>query len=222
MAGLRWLAIAGLAGGLSVVLGGTFAFTIARSRIDSMPKPAPDPHALPLDYADPELRRALDAHAEFNLRGGLDDIADGCDDGERYQVVVTPGVLGSDFVAVEVDVAGAAAVATIRRFRTDPNGGGGRWRISSQQTFGEREIETIRAAVARLLLSQMPPAIEDGYGDAAEWIAETCRKGRYHFWRRRNADDSRPEQAPFVAFARILLAFAGPANRRARPAGQLQ
>lgn len=184
-----------------------------------------DPHATPLDYADPELRSALDAHAEFNLRGGLDDIGGGCQDRERYRVVVNPGLLGSHaiesrFIAVEVDVAGGSAVATIRRFRGGADGDGGRWRISAQKVLGEREIDGVRTAAARLLTSPMRPAIQDGYVDGSEWIAETCRKGRYHFRRRRNPDDSQTDPAPFVAFARALLAFGQPrGNRRSGPTG---
>jgi hypothetical protein len=216
MGRLRWSVIAGFAAVWSALLGSALAVSIARSRVDSMPAPAPDPHALPLDYADPELRGALQAHAEFNLRGGMPDLAGACADRERYQVIVTPGLADADFVAVTVDVSGATAVATTRQFRAGPNGAEYRWWTTSQEILDQAGIEAIRAAAAGLLLSQTPPAINDAYTDASEWTAETCLRGRYHFWRRRGPDSMGAGQADFLVFARALLAADGRAGR-ARP-----
>lgn len=213
---LRWTVIGGFAAVWCVLLGSALAVSIARSRVDSMPPPAPDPHALPLDYADPELRHALRAHAEFNLGGGIPDLAAECVDRERYRVIVTPGLADSDFVAVTVEVAGATAVVTTRRFRAGADGGGYRWRITSQTVVEQAVIDAIRAAASRLLLSRSPPAINDADTDASEWTAETCLRGRYHFWHRRDQSGEGTGQAPFSAFARTLLAADGRARRSPR------
>ena len=211
---LRGWRIAGLVGALCVALVGAIVFSVERSRIDSATEPAADPHATPLDLADPELRSALDAHAMFNLGRGLDAITRDCVSRERFRVIVIPGLdPDSDFVAVDAMVNGDHAIVTTRKFGAGQKQADYRWRVSSRRQTGPQEIRTIRDAARLLLLSGMTPAIGDAHVDSSEWIVETCRNERYHFWRRRNPDGGQADQAAFMAFAQRLLTLGAPARQ---------
>ena len=206
---LRGWRIAVLVGALSVALVGAIVFSVERSRVDSSPTSVPDPHATPLDFADPELRRALDEHATFNLGRGLDAITRGCVGRERYRVITNPGLIdpgldSSDTISVDATINGDHAIVTTRKFVASAQRGDYRWRVSSTRPMELQEIRSIRDAATRLLLSGMTPAIGDAYVDSSEWIVETCRNERYHFWRRRNPNDGRTDQAAFIAFAQTL------------------
>jgi hypothetical protein len=216
---LRGRRIAGLVGALSVSLVGAIVFSVERSRVDSSPKSAPDPHATPLDFADPELRRALDEHATFNLGRGLDAISLGCVSRERFRVITRPGLIdpglahSSDTVSVDAKINGDYAIVTTRKFVAGTQRGDYRWQVSSTRQIDLQEIRSLRDAARRLLLSGMTPAIGDAYVDSSEWIVETCRNERYHFWRRRNPNGEQADQAAFVAFAQTLAMSGKPAVR---------
>jgi hypothetical protein len=90
-------------------------------------------------------------------------------------------------------------------FNARPQSDGYAWQVVSQRIANADTLEAVRSDAAQLLLSDLPAAIGDAYVDASEQVVETCRNGRYHFYRRRNVG---PADTPFDRFARNLLALA--------------
>ena len=187
----------------SLVAGAALLFT---HRFPARMPPLPtDPHARPLDFADVELRRALDEFAMFAGRD-LPRIADHCGGREVYRSVRIPGLGGSAFEAVDVEVSGSTALVKEWAFTARPTPDGHAWQVVSRRTVDADAIAAIRSDAARMLLSDMRAAIGDAYIDATERVVETCRNERYHFYRRRDYEE--PPDTPFHRFARNLLALA--------------
>ncbi len=80
--GIRWNAVLLLTAAFSVLAGSALLFA---HRFPARMPPVPaDPHAKPLDFADHQLRHALDEYAMFTLSHGLPAIAGRC--GGRREV----------------------------------------------------------------------------------------------------------------------------------------
>jgi hypothetical protein len=206
---IRWQAVALLATSLSLLLTCVVLFGVMHP--PRLPGEPTDPHAVPLDLANYELRKALDEYAMFTLGRGLESIADRCD-GQReiYRVVTLPGLGGdSRFVAVDFEVSGSTAAVKTLMFNEGATGQYA-WHVASRRTVGEKDIEATRDAAGTLLLSGIPAAIEDAYIDAPDWIVETCRNDRYHFFRRRAPVSTRAEHESLVTFVRAMRAFDAP------------
>jgi len=191
-----------LAAALALLAGGALLFT---HRFPARMPPLPiDPHARPLDFADHELRRALREYATFTLANGLSPIDECSGQRETYRVVFIPGLGDGRFVAVDIDVLGSTSRVQTWAFNARPQSDGYAWQVVSERIVDSDTLEAIRSDAARLLLSDLPAAIADAFIDASEEVVETCRNGRYHFYRRRNPG---PADTPFNRFARNLLAL---------------
>lgn len=210
MGQVRWSATATLAGLFSLLLTGGLLFSVTRSARESAAHPLPDPHATPLDFADATVRSAIDVYGKFTLGRGLESIAADCSRGKEIYRAVTLPAFGKDttLMAVDFNVAGGQGAVTTRKF--GPTGGGDyAWQVAAQRVVGLRDADAIRDAAARLLLSGLPAAIDDNHIDQSDWVIETCRNERYHFFRRRSAE-AFPENEPFVSMVRTLLVLRRP------------
>jgi len=203
---IRWSAVLLLAVSFIALSGGVLLFTYLHP--PRLPEPPPDPHARPLDFASYDLRQALDEYAMFVLGNGLARIDSACAGGrEIYRAVHLPGLGGGEFVAVDLEISGSTATVRTWRFTVKPTPNGHPWQVAARRMVGTAEIDAIRTAAARLLLSDMPAAINDAYTDVADQMVETCRNERYHFFRRRDPVDGAPPDTPFNRFTGALLAL---------------
>lgn len=202
---VRWTAVAIWTALVASILVGVLAFSIHRAALDAaaLAVAPPDPHRAPMDYADPGARRALNDFETFTLGRGLDSLAAECDQSsEIYRVIRSPGLGDGDFTSVELSIAGGTANLEIRRFGTDGVGKDYAWQVVAYRTLDESAANAIQAAAASLLNAGLRVA-DDHIVDASETTAETCRRGRYHFFvRYRNGDEA------FDAFATMMLAHA--------------
>ena len=166
--------------------------------------PVPDPHELPMDYADPDVRSALALFETFTLGNGLDSLASKCRGNEEiYRVTRLPGLDldGGDFRSVKLSIAGNAANLQTWTFGHLGPGDRHAWHVSAERTIDGDEAGLIRAAAENLLLAKLKVS-DEPIIDAEEVTAETCYRGRYHFFMSRGA---RSEEA-FVAFTNAMLA----------------
>lgn len=200
---VRWRVVLPLAALFALLWGSALLFpSIYPPRLP--PAPA-DPHAKPLDFASPDLRRALERYAMFTLSHGLPRIDSRCHGTqETYRVVRTPGLSDDPFVAVDVEMSGTEAHVKIWRFaHAAPDGYA--WQVASDRHLDAATLDAVRSATAGLLLSDAPAAIASYIVDAPEEVVEACRHERYHFWRRMGA--STPADTPFYRLVGILLAL---------------
>jgi len=193
-----------LAAAFSLLAGGALLFT--HQFPAQVPPVAPDPHARPLDFADRELRHALDEYARFGGRD-LPHIADFCGGPrEVYRSVHLPGLGDGSFEAVDIEVSGSTALVKTWAFTAAPTPDGRDWQVVSRRVVDADAVAAIRSDAERLLLSDLPAAIGDAYTDASELVVETCRHERYHFYRRRLIDPHADD--PLRRLSRSLLALA--------------
>jgi hypothetical protein len=162
------------------------------------------PDGAPFDFADRNVRTAFAKYAQFY--GDLAPIADRCDkgSGELYRVDVEAVMsVNPDFASIEVSVAGDRATVDVRTPMAKTRG----WRLVTERTIGQREIDALRERAAELLASNIPPALADRYVDSSEWTVQICRRGRYHFFQRHSPDTDSKANAPFTAFTDAAMAL---------------
>jgi hypothetical protein len=205
---LNWRAIVLLAGALSI----TIAMSIMKTRHSASARvdvAAPNPDATPLDYADQGLRKALAEYGMFTLGRGLDPIAPTCAPGspETYRLVRIPGMEPPEvgFMATTVVAGGGTALVEQRIFdRTPGSSDDYAWRIAYQRQLERSEINALRDAANRWLLSGKSASPGPHLIDASEWYFEMCRLGRYHFASRYAPSNQPTENTEFLALGKTM------------------
>ncbi len=199
---MRWRNVLTVVLLLAALVGGV-AWVAGRSRTPVDPPNALRAHGIPMDYADEDVREAVEMFKiEHKTRVEVEPILGSCDASkEVYRIETIPGLGGEPgFRVIDLTISGNTARVIRREFKIDP--APAEWREVSNTIVTSKSADRIRNAAVRLLEAKIP--VSDGFPppDASEWMVEMCWHGRYHFFRR--SVPQLPRDAAFAKFASEL------------------
>jgi hypothetical protein len=199
---MRWRNVLTVAILLAALVGGV-AWVAGRSQIPVNPQKALRAHDIPMDYADEDVREAVEMFKiEHKTRVEVEPILGTCDASkEVYRVETIPGLGGEPgFRVTDLTISGNTARVIRREFKIDPAPAA--WREVTNTIVTSKSADRIRDTAVRLLEAKIP--VSDGFPppDAGEWIVEMCWHGRYHFFQR--SVPQFPRDEGFAKFASEL------------------
>lgn len=146
-----------------------------RSQTPTDPPNALRAHEIPMDYADQDVREALEMFKfEYKTQIKVEPILGSCDASrEVYRIETIPGLGGeSGFRITDLTISGNTARVIRREFKIDLAPAA--WREVSNTIVTSKSADRIRDASVRLLEAKIP--VSDGFPppDASEWMVEMC------------------------------------------------
>jgi len=188
---------------LLAALAASGAWIAHRSQTPTDPLNALRAHDIPMDYADHDVREALEMFKfEHKTQIKIEPILGSCDASrEVYRIETIPGLGGEPgFRVTDLTISGNTARVIRREFKIDPAPAA--WREVSNTIVTSKSADRVRDAAVRLLEAKIP--VFDGFPppDAGEWTVEMCWHGRYHFFQR--SVPQFPRDKAFAAFATKL------------------
>ena len=199
---MRWRNVLTVAVLLAALAAGG-AWVAPRSLTPTDPLSALRAHEIPMDYADEDVREAIETFKfEHKTRAEVEPILGSCDASkEVYRIETIPGLGGEPgFRVTDLTISGNTARVIRREYKIDLAPAA--WREISNTIVTSKSADRIRDAAVRLLEAKIP--VSDGIPppDTGEWTVEICWHGRYHYFKR--GVPQFPRDEAFAVFAKQL------------------